>query len=368
VSATLESASGAGRRRVLVRASAVAVAALFAFGLGPRDSSSSAAPAIAAGSFEAHPFHVPGATLSAARLARSTVTWSGGPTATATGEIVNVFVSAALPPELGTPQTWADFIAALTHGAEISALTAYIATFAEMQLVCGEDALGCYGGDKLMSMGEEMFGVTPAEVVRHEYGHHIALHRLNPPWQAIDWGPKNWASTHNVCRRASDGSASPGDQGDHYSLNPGEAWAETYRLLVERKAGITDTGWEIIDPSFYPNDAAFQAAERDVLQPWTSPRTSVSSKRFQKSGKRVWALRLTTPLDGNIEIDVKLPRNGLHDVVLLKGDRTTVVAEGLWSSKSSKRITSTVCGDRSLVLRITQRGAFGRVKVATRVP
>ena len=204
--------------------------------------------------------------------------------------------------------------------------------------------------------------------MRHEYGHHVALHRLNPPWQAISSGPKNWASAENVCRRAEDGSAYPGDEGDHYSLNPGEAWAETYRLLDERRAGATGSGWEIIDSSFYPDETAFQAAERDVLQPWATPRTTVLTNRFAQKTKRVWTIPLSTQLDGILDVTVTLPKNGLQDVVLLDGDRKTVIQQGLWASRTVKRITATICGERLLVLRVTHKGAFGRVVVSTSSP
>jgi hypothetical protein len=310
----------------------------------------------------------PETRMSRARLTRAAISWSGGPTTATTGETVNVYVSAALPVELGTPQTWADFLAGLVHGPELSALTAYIATFEEMQEVCGEHALGCYGANRMMSIGETAFGVTAAEVVRHEYGHHIAFNRLNPPWQAVAWGPKNWASTQNICRRAKEGSAYPGDEGDRYSLNPGEAWAETYRLLVERKAGATGSGWEIVDSSFYPDDAALQAAERDVLQPWATGTSAGLRKNLSNRGKRVWTIPLETPLDGLLEATVTLPKNGLHEVVLLDADRGTVLAKGLWASRTTKRVTTTVCGERSLTLRITQSGGFGRVSVVVLKP
>ena len=76
-------------------------------------------------------------------------------------------------PEHGTAQTWADFIAGLLHGSELPRLTAYIAPFAEMQSICGEHAFGCYGSNRMVSMGETNYGVSAEEVVRHEYGHHI---------------------------------------------------------------------------------------------------------------------------------------------------------------------------------------------------
>ena len=362
-------ASKSDGRRVLRAAPAVALAAVVALGVaaGTRTQTQSAAFA----STDAALYRVidqPGTRFSQSRFARSSISWAGGPTTAQTGETVTVYVSAALSPELGTPQTWADFLAGVVHGPEISALTAYIATFEEMQEACGEYALGCYGPNRMMSMGETMFGITAAEVVRHEYGHHVAFHRLNPPWQAISWGPKHWASTVNVCRRAEQGSAYPDDSGDHYSLDPAEAWAETYRLLDERKAGATGAGWQIIDSSFYPDEAAFQAAEQDVLQPWTTSRTTVFRHRFAQKTKRVWTVQIGTPLDGLLDVTVTLPKNGLQDVVLLDGGSGTVLQNGLWASRTMKKITTTICGPRSLVLRVMQKGAFGRVTVVASTP
>ena len=351
---------------MFVAVPAAALAFALAVSVGARSQATSTAPVGAEPA--ARVVHAPGGTLSGARLARSAVSWAGGPMTTAGGETVTVYVSAGLPPELGTPQIWAEFLAGLVHGPELSALTAYIATFAEMQEICGEYALGCYSADRMVSMGETAFGVTAAEVVRHEYGHHIALHRVNAPWQAIAWGPKNWASTENVCRREDDGTAYPGNEGDHYSLNPGEAWAETYRLLDEQKAGAAGSGWQIIDSSFYPDEAALRAAEQDVLQPWASPTKAVYKARFTQRGMRVWTIPITTPLDGSIEVTVTLPVNGLHGVALVDSDRTTIVATGLWAGRAVKRITTTVCGQRSLFVRVTQRGAFGRVAVTTSTP
>ncbi len=358
--------SGSDYRRVLRAAPAVVLALAVALAAGARSSSTTAVAS--APQPLARVIDQPGTTLSSAQLARSSIAWAGGPTTAATGETVTVYVSAALPPELGTPQMWADFLAGLVHGPEISALTAYIATFAEMQEVCGEYALGCYEGDRMVSMGETMFGITAAEVIRHEYGHHIALHRVNSPWLAIDWGPKNWASTVDVCRRAEEQTAYPGDEGDHYSLNPGEAWAETYRLLDESRAGATGSGWQIIDSSFYPDAAALQAAESDVLQPWTVGRNTVFRRTFTARGKRVWLIPLDARLDGLLEITMTLPRNGLHEFELVTGDRTTVLQKGLWASTTTKRITTTICGERSFLLRVTQKGAFGRVTVTAATP
>lgn len=303
-----------------------------------------------------------------ARSTRAGATWSGGPTTAITGEVVTVYVSASLPAEVGTPSSWADFLAGLLHGPELGKLTTYIATLEEIQDLCGEYALGCYSGNRMAAIGETEYGITAAEVVRHEYGHHVAFNRLNSPWAAIDWGPKGWSSLANVCRRAADGTAYPGDEGDHYTLNPGEAWAETYRLLDERHAGASGSGWQLIDSSFHPDDAALQAAERDVLQPWVAPGRVGFKHRFTVKGKRVWSIPISTPLDGDLTVAISLPKGGLYDVVLVDTARKTIVATGLWSGATTKRISTQVCGARTLVLKVSRRGAYGRAAVTVDRP
>jgi hypothetical protein len=321
----------------------------------------------------AHGMHAyvagPSGSFSSARLAQSAVTWRGGPLTASTGEAFRVFVSDSLPVETSTPEGWAEFIAGLTHGPEITLLTAYIATLDEVQQICGARALGCYGRNQMIAPGDAtVTGATAEEVVRHEYGHHVAFHRSNAPWVAIDWGPKRWASTASVCPRVSRREAYPGDQGGNYSQNPGEAWAETYRLMDERKAGIATATWPIIAPSFYPTEEALLAAEADVLQPWTSSTTARVGRTFKARTPKVWWVPLPTPLDGELSVSVTVPRNGTHDVALVAANRRIVIKRGQWVGQRVKRLTTTVCGQRSHFLKITQRGALGRVVVTTTRP
>ena len=91
---------------------------------------------------------------------------------------MDVRVSDALPLETSTPEGWAEFLTKLTHGPEIAQLTTYIVTFDEVQQICGSRALGCYGDDQMVALGELAADIAPEEIVRHEYGHHIAYHRL----------------------------------------------------------------------------------------------------------------------------------------------------------------------------------------------
>ncbi|MEX2614078.1 MAG: hypothetical protein WD380_10915 [Gaiellaceae bacterium] len=307
----------------------------------------------------------PSTALRSNRLAR--VAERGGAIIATTGDVVNVFVSDALPAE--TPEKWAEFIANLTHGPELSRLTSHIATLDEVRDLCGERALGCYSRNEMVSLGETTIdGLTPEEVVRHEYGHHVAYHRFNAPWRAIDWGPKNWASAATVCPRVGRGEAFPGNEGGRYSQNPGEAWAEVYRLMDERKVGITTATWQIIAPSFFPDEAALLAAERDVLQPWTVNSVSKHTRTFGKKTKRVWLIPLQTPLDGDLALTATLPKGGLHEVALVSANRSTVIRRAQWTGQRAKRITTSVCGQRSLFVRVTQGGALGRVTLTVSTP
>jgi hypothetical protein len=306
--------------------------------------------------------------LRANRLAQVPITYRGGPITTSTGETVVVHVSDALPLETSTPEGWAEFLAKLTHGPEIAQLTTYIVTFDEVQQICGSRALGCYGDDRLIAPGEIAADIAPEEVVRHEYGHHIANHRSNPPWLAIDWGPKRWSSAANVCARVGRHEAYPGDQGSNYALNPGEAWAETYRLMDERKVGITSATWQIVASTFFPSEAALQAAELDVTQPWAAPRTTVSTRVFGRRTPKVWWIRLATPLDGDFRITATMPNGGTHEVALVGANRRTVVKRARWTGQRVKRLDGAVCGQRSSFVRVTQTGALGRVRVSVTIP
>ena len=281
---------------------------------------------------------------------------------------MNVLVSDALPVE-STPESWAEFIVKLTHGPELALLTAYIVTVDEVRELCGARALGCYTTDQLVALGDATIEEdAPEEVVRHEYGHHVAAHRLNAPWRAIDWGPKQWASAATVCPRVLRREAFPGDEGRNYSQNPGEAWAEVYRLMDERKVGITTATWPIIAPAFFPDEAALQAAESDVLEPWTAGRLAVFRRTFGKKTPKVWWIPLSTPLDGDLRITAALPGGGLHEVALVGANRSTVIRRAQWIGQRSKRITTTVCGHRALFVRVTESGALGRVTVSASTP
>jgi hypothetical protein len=293
-------------------------------------------------------------------LRSSDVSWHGGPTIARTGERVTVFVSDSYGNGVNDVQQWADFIAGLIHGSELGLLTAYIATPAEVGALCfGDDVLGCYQANMLVAIGDPVDGESPQEVVRHEYGHHVAANRVNAPWPSIDWGTKRWASQANVCSRAASGNAFPGDEGSEYTLNPGEAFAETYRVLNDVRDSGAAVNWPLVDASFLPNADALQAVERDVLQPWSGPTTSVVHGRFKSHGNTMWTMSLPLPLDGSLSVDLSYAAGARDDVALYGAKGTRVLARGAPSGASSQKLTFMICGQRSGRLQVTSRIGSG---------
>lgn len=282
------------------------------------------------------------------------------------GEQLTVYVSEAYGAD--QVQRWADFFFALPHGSELGRLTAYIAPLEEVALMCGPDALGCYSSDRLVAMGDALPSVSSEDVAAHEYGHHVAANRDNAPWLAVDWGTKRWASFANICARQKAGSVYPGDEDAWYRLNPGEAFAEVYRVMVATKRGASAFTWSLVDSSFLPNAAALRAAENDVLKPWLAPAPTRIAARFSAKGSTTWTRKLATPLDGVVSLAMSMPQGALYDATVVGPDGKTILARALWSGKGEKTASFQICGERSLTLRVVRRGTAGRFSIALARP
>jgi len=223
-----------------------------------------------------------------------------------TGE-TSVAVSASYEsPELAAAH-WGEFLTALIHGGELQGLTLYLGTPADVAEACGSyDALGCYasGWTRIVAIGEvSSEGIRPEAVVAHEYGHYVAAHRNNPPWKALDYGTKRWASVLDVCFRSRARKMFPGAEDAAYSLNPGEGFAEAYRFLNAQPTGLIGMDWPIVDRMFFPTAQALQAVRNDVLKPWERPTTQQLSGRLDAKGRA--KVNVVTPLDGDLELAVR---------------------------------------------------------------
>jgi hypothetical protein len=271
--------------------------------------------------------------------------WGGVYTAS-TGEQVTVYSSNAYPLDPTANQAVADFIAGLIHGKEISKVTAYMAPAAEVASLCqSNEADGCYypASSQLVSIGEDSQYSTVEEVLTHEYGHHIATNRFNDPWEAVNWGTKRWATVERVCSKTQLGLAFPGDEGEHYLSNPGEAFAESYLHLNEVRKSVPETRW-FYDPQFAPTAASLAAIEQDVLQPWDSYAVLNWKGRFSRRGQ-IGTAALKTPLDGLVELRLKAPRGSQ---VRIYGRNARQV--------SATVARSVVCGQRSVLTQVLSGG------------
>ena len=252
-------------------------------------------------------------------------------------------------------QAWGEFFGGLVHGPELGQVTVRIvdAGGAPGELRSARARVLHERDDR--DPGEQAGGVEAAEIARHEYGHHVAATRQNPPWNASTWGAKRWATQAEICSRAAGGEIEP-DSYENYELSPREAFAEVYRVLNDRRAGVTGLAWSIVDGSFIPDDAALRAVEEDVTKPWVGATTTTVGARFRPGGPRRWTRAIATPLDGTLTVELRL-RAGRTDRLELLGADGKVLARGLWSGTSAKRLAFVVCGQRSLRVRVTLGGA-----------
>jgi hypothetical protein len=262
---------------------------------------------------------------------------------------VRISVSDTYAPSDSIGERWADFFAGLLHGDELRLLHVSIAPLVEVQALCGSRALGCYGDNELVMTDETAGGFEPEEIARHEYGHHVAFNRANPPWKPLESGPKRWASYARVCARTRAGTAYPGDQSLLYRLNPGEAFAESYRLLHDVRAGTVDLLWPIVDRSFYPDAGALQAVEEDVVAPWRWDPANVVRRGFRRTTGRAAVLRVATPFDGTLVVRLRPPAS--YDLSVVSSGEP-LRATGHASSARETRVTYQICGQRSLALRV----------------
>jgi hypothetical protein len=264
---------------------------------------------------------------------------------TASGEPVDIRVSRFYSFDPTRIQAWTDYVGSLLHGAELQSVVIYLAPPLEIALLCGPGAAACYSpSDKLIvAPGEDLDAQTTAEsILAHEYGHHLANSSLNPPWKAVDYGTKRWASYTNICRSAADGQIFPGDEDEHYQLNPSEGFAEAYRVTNQRRLGAPEAPWQIVDQRFYPDATAMALIEQDAAQPWTANSTVSYPGRFKRGGANTRTFAVPTSLDGTATASVRAPKG------------------------TSFRVTksqTTVCGQRTTSFTVRRVKGFGSFRL-----
>jgi hypothetical protein len=268
-----------------------------------------------------------------------------GKSQTPAGETVDIRVSPSYSFDTAQVQRWADYLGSLLHGAELQSVVVYLAPLAEINQLCGPGAAACYSPREklIVAPGEDLDAQTTAEaLLTHEYGHHLANSSLNPPWNPLNYGTKRWASYLNVCQGAADGELFPGDEDQHYQLNPGEGFAEAYRVANQRRLGLAETPWQIVDQRFYPDANALALIEQDATQPWAANGSASYLGRFSRSGPSTRTFAVSTPLDGTVSASVRSPKGP--------------------SFRLTKAHT-TVCGARRTNLTVRRVKGYGRFRL-----
>lgn len=274
------------------------------------------------------------------------------------GYRILVEISPSYVPSRETVQAFVDFLGGRLHGEELGNIGLYIATPDEVRGVCGAEALACYfpARSVMVIPGEQ----TPSEeaplelVITHEYGHHIATYRRNDPWTAFAWGPKRWATYEHVCELVGEGQLFPGDEGERYAANPGEAWAEAYALYHYRAAP-----WRFV-PALAPDGGSFAALERDVREPWTRSETLAARGSFSPTRRRAKSFPLAVALDGRVSFSLTGPRGTDFGLQVLAGGR---IVDRSLTRGSRDRIAGSVCGATKLVVRVVRLSGYGRFRL-----
>jgi hypothetical protein len=285
----------------------------------------------------------------------------GGTYTTSTGEHVTIYTSQSYPQDEASNQRWADFLASLVHGSELASLTLYLETPSEVSRTCGgTDILGCYGHDTIIAPGEDSGGVAAESVITHEYGHHVASNRVNTPWAAIDWGTKRWASYLQVCALTNAHRLFPGAETSlEYQFNPGEVFAEDFRVLNEQRLGLPVAPWQVVDKSLQPDQEALTLLQQDVLTPWTSNTKTQISGRFTTHGASVRTYKAPATLDGDFAVSVQSKAH--VRVQILKVGH--IVARGTTSAHT------VICGGSpSYSVRITRTRGYGAFTLSVSKP
>jgi len=241
----------------------------------------------------------------------------------------------------------------LDHGPEMSTLSVYVATPAEIRRTCGAGVVACYvpGESKMVVSGVDrpVAGVPRAFAIAHEYGHHIANSETADAQPALEAGTIRWATYERVCQLTRAGRLYPGNQGAHYWEDPEEAFAQSFADLNRPAAGVS---WQYT-PLLQPTSAALAKIHADIAHPWSGPLTRTWSAA-PTPGSPV-TRRIRTPLDGKVSIALQSAPGAALRLTLRDPERNRVVAHAATNPEGTASLSYDNCGHPAFTLEV--RGA-----------
>ncbi len=296
--------------------------------------------------------------------ARIAATASGQryPLGDGSGDSIAVVVTDACRAECDAadPQAIASTIGTFIHGREVDLLAVQLDTPVQIGFDCGFEAQSCYfgGEDRIVLSGNDDPVPDSASrdfVLAHEYGHHVAQHRQMPaPFvAAINWGTERWSSVEHVCQGHRRGAYYPGDEGDHYYEDPGEAFAESFAFNRYPEAAVK-WAWA---PALRPTAASLRALRRDTLKPWLGRRSFIVSGRVRADGTVVREFR--TPLDGRVSIGPVSERKLGYEVAI-RNRSGHLLRSSRQGVSPRHRLDYTVCGQSRLRVAVRATGRAGK--------
>ena len=183
---------------------------------------------------------------------------------------------------------YAELLRNAAHGPEVERVTFRIVTPAALRVVCGVQALGCYGGRKESARIVLPTGDSPTLVhtVYHEYGHHLDAWRGVAAIEQEPNGSATWAAARGIPELLAAGSVAH-DYSLGWDRSIGEIFAEDYAQLHQESP--FKISW------LAPPSEEIRAALRNDLENVPAAPTPVANKPpvvIAKSG----TLRTGTPV------------------------------------------------------------------------
>lgn len=318
-------------------------------------------------------------SLLARSASSSRAPWTGGQYSVVVGGKtvkVTVWLSSQFATNAAVNRSWALFYAKLPHGTELSHLTLYIATLHQIQSnnFCGAWADSCYWPDqgKIYLTGETPpDGANIQQIAAHEYAHHIAGFRVNYPWDTLGRGPKRWATSMHVCEKAATGEMHPGDEGDYYYSNPGEIWAESYRVYASTFAGLVPDTWASFAPDsdlatwlgWTQTTTNLAAVAKDVSSPWAAQHKQSLTAPLGASGTQVSTITIRTALDGRLEY-----LTTVTGTLRVRVTATSADGRPLALSGTSTKAKAQLCGTSAAIIKVTRLSGNGKWKMTVGDP
>ncbi|MDX6643826.1 MAG: hypothetical protein QOD76_1788 [Solirubrobacteraceae bacterium] len=282
---------------------------------------------------------------------------------------VQVTISSSYPDDANTRarvQSYVDFLSSRVHGSELGRLSMFIGTRREVADACGgSDVLACYADFETRMYvpldGPSRIGPYTREyILTHELGHHIAHFRRNDPFNASEYGAKYWSSYKHTCYRVERRILFVNASFRHYLEDAGEGWADGYAHLH-----YPNVEWQF-SPLTRPDAGTYAAIRRDVLQPWSGPR-SRTFRGSLRGGRRASSTLLRQSLDGTVNLRLSGPSGADFQIEILKGSRVLARTRGAGSGDSVNLLYCRPPSESVAKLRLRVRRLSGAGSFALRI-